>query len=60
MSHEHSDTSLKQPLQTTNVLQPVGVHASNDLESLPQLHFCIDSFALEKDMCVLQKLKDDV
>lgn len=52
--------SLKQPLQTTNVLQPAGVHASNDLESLPQLHFCIDSFALEKDMCVLQKLKDDV
>jgi len=52
--------SLKQPLQTTNVLQPVGVHASNDLESLPQLHFCIDCFALGTDMCLLQKLKEYV
>jgi hypothetical protein len=52
--------SLKQPLQTTNVLQPAGVHASNDLESLPQLHFCIDCFASARDMFVLQKLKDDV
>jgi hypothetical protein len=39
--HEHSPTFLKQPVQTTKLLQPMGVHASNVLASLPQLHFCM-------------------
>jgi hypothetical protein len=30
-----------QPVQTTKLLQPMGVHASNVLASLPQLHFCM-------------------
>jgi hypothetical protein len=44
--------SLEQPLQTTNVLQPTGVHASNDLESLPQPHFCIEYFGLKDNICM--------
>jgi hypothetical protein len=39
--HEHSSIFLKQPVQTTKLLQPMGVHASNVLASLPQLHFCM-------------------
>ncbi len=32
---------LKQPVHTTNMLHPIGVHASKVLESLPQLHLCM-------------------
>jgi hypothetical protein len=39
--HEHSSIFLKQPVHTTKLLQPMGVHASNVLASLPQLHFCM-------------------
>ncbi len=54
-SQGHSDISLLQPLQTTTVLQPNGVHASNDLDSLPQLHFCINYSESQKHMCLLHK-----
>ena len=50
--------SLKQPLHSTNVLQPKGVHASNDLESLPQLHFSIGWFRLHKNICCIAEPKD--
>lgn len=30
---------LKQPVHTTMVLQPIGVHASNVFETLPHGHF---------------------
>jgi hypothetical protein len=33
--------SLKHPEQMTNVLQPIGEHPSNDLESRPQPHFAM-------------------
>lgn len=43
----HAANSLKQPEQTTKVLQPVGEHASNDFVSRPQSHLDMPVFSVE-------------